>query len=116
MYAGFFGSAASVFGKLITYFDLENLTWENTMTADLNVSALNDDQIGNPLENIFGCIFQIVVRQWSYRLAFMAAMVVCNMLMWTNFVKALHKKDGTIVATVISAATNYCLSVSIGGD
>lgn len=50
MYAGFFGSAASVFGKLITYFDLENMTWENTTTTDLNVSSLYDDQIDNRLK------------------------------------------------------------------
>lgn len=43
----------------------------------------------------------------------MAGMVICNMLVWTNFVKAMHAKDGPIVATVVSAATNYCLSVSV---
>lgn len=35
-----------------------------------------------------------------------------NALVWTFFVKALHQKGGSLVATVTSAATNYAASVS----
>lgn len=38
-------------------------------------------------------------------------MIVCNAFVWTFFVKALHQKGGSIVATVTSTATNYCCSV-----
>lgn len=33
-------------------------------------------------------------------------------MVWTFFVKALHSKGGSLLATVTSAGTNYCFSVS----
>lgn len=40
-------------------------------------------------------------------------MVLCNVFVWTFFVKALHQRGGSIVATVCSTATNYCGSVGL---
>lgn len=40
-------------------------------------------------------------------------MVLCNVFVWTFFVKALHQPGGSIVATVTATATNYCCSVDI---
>lgn len=39
-------------------------------------------------------------------------MIICNAMVWTFFVKALHSKGGSLLATVTSAGTNYCFSVS----
>lgn len=39
-------------------------------------------------------------------------MVICNIFVWTFFVKALHEHGGSVVATVTSTATNYCFSVN----
>lgn len=41
-------------------------------------------------------------------------MLVCNAFVWTFFVKSLHQKGGSIIATVTSTSTNYCLSAIIG--
>lgn len=40
-------------------------------------------------------------------------MIICNAMVWTFFVKAMHEDGGTLVATVTSAATNYCCSVGV---
>lgn len=39
-------------------------------------------------------------------------MVLLNACVWRFFVKALHTNGGTLVASLVSAATNYTVSVS----
>lgn len=46
------------------------------------------------------------------RATFFGIMLLCNAMVWTFFVKALHSSGGSLVATVCSAATNYFVSVS----
>lgn len=41
-------------------------------------------------------------------------MILCNGLVWTFFVKALHDRGGSLIATVVSAACNYCVSAGLG--
>lgn len=50
--------------------------------------------------------------RWSCKIVCIILMVLCNVLVWIFFVKALHQRGGSIVATVCSTATNYCGSVS----
>lgn len=40
-------------------------------------------------------------------------MILCNAGVWTLFVKALQSSDSSLVATVMSAASNYLISVSL---
>ncbi|XP_044270542.1 uncharacterized protein LOC123015118 isoform X2 [Tribolium madens] len=47
------------------------------------------------------------------RIIFFALMIICNAGVWTLFVKALQNVESSLTATVISAASNYCLSVGI---
>ncbi|RZC39076.1 hypothetical protein BDFB_014680, partial [Asbolus verrucosus] len=44
------------------------------------------------------------------RVLFFALMIICNAGVWTLFVKALQEVESSLTATVISAASNYCLS------
>lgn len=39
-------------------------------------------------------------------------MLLSNGCVWHNYVKALHQCNSTILATIISTATNYIVSVS----
>ncbi|XP_026480477.1 transmembrane protein 42-like [Ctenocephalides felis] len=41
-------------------------------------------------------------------------MILCNMAMWTFYLKALNASCNTIVPTVTSAAANYILSALFG--
>ncbi|XP_055626351.1 transmembrane protein 42 [Toxorhynchites rutilus septentrionalis] len=41
-------------------------------------------------------------------------MVLLNACVWRFFVKALHSNGGTLVASLVSAATNYIVSAIIG--
>ncbi|CAD7081135.1 unnamed protein product [Hermetia illucens] len=51
---------------------------------------------------------------WIVRATCIGLMLLCNAMVWTFFVKALHSKGGTLRATVMSAATNYFLSYILG--
>ncbi|XP_044270541.1 transmembrane protein 42 isoform X1 [Tribolium madens] len=48
------------------------------------------------------------------RIIFFALMIICNAGVWTLFVKALQNVESSLTATVISAASNYCLSALTG--
>ncbi|XP_031640411.1 uncharacterized protein LOC116352162 isoform X2 [Contarinia nasturtii] len=80
--SGLFGTAASVFGKLIQIKDIQ---------FDSNQTDL-----------FWRCSFKAV---------YISLMVLCNMFVWTFFVKSLHQPGGSIVATVTSTATSYCFSI-----
>ncbi|XP_065079511.1 transmembrane protein 42 [Ochlerotatus camptorhynchus] len=41
-------------------------------------------------------------------------MVLLNACVWRFFVKALHTNGGTLVASLVSAATNYTVSALLG--
>lgn len=41
-------------------------------------------------------------------------MIVCNILNWRHFLRALHSTEQTLTATVISSATNYICSFVFG--
>ncbi|XP_053956500.1 uncharacterized protein LOC128862097 [Anastrepha ludens] len=41
-------------------------------------------------------------------------MVICNVLNWRYFLKALQRAEQTLTATVLTAATNYILSFILG--
>lgn len=43
-----------------------------------------------------------------------ALMIICNVLNWRHFLKALHSTEQTLTATVVSAATNYIFSFFFG--
>jgi hypothetical protein len=92
--AGIFASLASFFGKLIT--------------GD-NVRFPRKDEFG--LRGLFH--IQYYFQDLLLKIACCVAMVTCNAMVWTFFVKALHSKGGSLAATITSAATNYCVSVSI---
>lgn len=63
--------------------------------------------------NLFILFFlQKLIWNWSLKIICVVLMVLCNVIVWTFFVKALHQRGGSIVATVCSTATNYCGSVS----
>ncbi|XP_055312661.1 transmembrane protein 42 [Sitodiplosis mosellana] len=88
--SGVFGTAASVFGKFISY---------------------SDEFIDNiPVDTSQAELFW----RWSLKVVCIGLMVLCNVFVWTFFVKALHQRGGSIVATVTSTATNYCCSAVIG--
>ncbi|XP_037036110.1 uncharacterized protein LOC119074215 [Bradysia coprophila] len=87
--AGICASLGSVFGKLMS------------QTEKLNDNAGNIyfGQLLNPL---------------MLKLICFVLMLTFNALVWTFFVKALHQKGGSLVATVTSAATNYAVSALLG--
>lgn len=62
---------------------------------------------------IFGISWTQELIWWSLKIICIVMMVLCNVFVWTFFVKALHQPGGSIVATVTATATNYCCSVDI---
>ncbi|XP_063925958.1 transmembrane protein 42 [Zophobas morio] len=48
------------------------------------------------------------------RVLFFIFMLICNAGVWTLFVKALQNVESSLTATVISAASNYCMSAITG--
>lgn len=44
-------------------------------------------------------------------LLFVGLMLLSNGMVWTFFVKALHSKGGSVVATVTSSTANFLISV-----
>ncbi|XP_058837925.1 transmembrane protein 42 [Topomyia yanbarensis] len=44
----------------------------------------------------------------------LSIMVLLNACVWRFFVKALHTNGGTLVASLVSAATNYAASAILG--
>lgn len=55
-----------------------------------------------------------LIDGWLPFAVFAGLMLVSNALVWTFFVRALHASGGSLVATVTSASTNYCLSALFG--
>ncbi|KAL1395828.1 hypothetical protein pipiens_002789 [Culex pipiens pipiens] len=48
------------------------------------------------------------------QIACIVIMVLLNACVWRFFVKALHSDGGTLVAALVSAATNYTASALLG--
>lgn len=111
--SGVFGTAASVFGKFISHTD--QLTEKSTSDSndEVNISI----ECGHFGRWLFGLTqmysIQELMLRWSLKVVCIALMVICNVFVWTFFVKALHQRGGSIIATVTSTATNYCGSVCL---
>lgn len=106
--SGLFGTAASVFGKFISYSDefIENIPIDTSQAvSDVFI------QTTNRTEKKTDKFLQEFLWRWSLKLVCIGLMILCNVFVWTFFVKALHQRGGSIVATVTSTATNYCCSV-----
>ncbi|XP_055904505.1 uncharacterized protein LOC129940251 [Eupeodes corollae] len=87
--AGFFAASGSAFGKL-SGGEFEFL---NTYPA---------------LQNIIQP-YIIILQALCVGL-----MIVCNVLNWRHFLRALHSTEQTLTATVISSASNYICSFLFG--
>lgn len=57
---------------------------------------------------------EFLIDGWLAFIVFVGLMLISNALVWTFFVRALHSSGGSLVATVTSASTNYCLSAVFG--
>ncbi len=42
----------------------------------------------------------------------LSVMLLCNALMWTLFVKAMHRSRSTVEATIVNSASNFFFTVS----
>lgn len=56
----------------------------------------------------------LTADSWLPTLLFGGLMLLSNAMVWSNFVRALHSAGGSVVATVVSASTNYALSALLG--
>ncbi|XP_019870679.1 transmembrane protein 42 [Aethina tumida] len=50
----------------------------------------------------------------ALKILFFGLMLLCNAGVWTLFVKALHQNNSSLVATVLSTASNFVLSGVVG--
>lgn len=91
--AGLFASAASLFGKFISY-------------KNNNVQSIDGDADAGASSSQF-------LNNWILTITCFILMVLCNVMVWSFFVKSLHQRGGSVIATVTSTATNYCFSVRL---
>lgn len=104
--SGLCASSASFFGKLSG-----NIPEDSNFQVDISdYASFVIKKINKIKMNSLNILFQNI---WIIRGICFILMILCNILVWSFFVKALHSTGGTIVATVTSAASNYIISVGI---
>ncbi|ENN73493.1 uncharacterized protein LOC109541884 [Dendroctonus ponderosae] len=50
----------------------------------------------------------------AVRVLFFGAMLLCNLAVWTLFVRALHQSHSSLTATMVSSTSNYLITALLG--
>lgn len=95
VFAGATAAMASVFGKLAM--DASHIT---SFVLSSSIVTVSDSQ-------------QIIVVRALQGLS-IAGIVLCNMGMWSLFVRALDRLPSSLIATAVNTAVNFFLSAFLG--
>lgn len=116
LWSGLFAAGGTFFAKLPTVLiKLRGKHVKNTAFSTSKEIA-NYDYIGEFIIHSTNNIYLLFVHCWDFvdymcQIIPLILMIICNILNWRLFLKALQTTNHTVTATVLTAACNYLFTV-----